>query len=111
MTIIRRHGRRKGHDADKIASRNPGSGCPVMKCCLPRVLGVLATILTVPLLGMEGQQPTPRDQFVTVNGVNLHYLEWGGSGETLLFLAGLSDSVHRFDSFAPKFIDRFRVLG
>jgi hypothetical protein len=26
--------------------------------------------------------------FVLANGVKLHYLDWGGQGETLLFLAG-----------------------
>src|SRR5262245_11173280 len=59
----------------------------------------------------QGPPKPPPDQFVTVNGVKLHFLEWGGRGEALLFLAGLGDSVHRFDSFAPKFIDQFQVLG
>ncbi len=46
-----------------------------------------------------------------MNGVLLHYLDWGGDGETILFLTGLGDSVHRFDSFAANFTDDFRVLG
>jgi len=29
----------------------------------------------------------------------------------LLFLAGLGDSVRRFDSFAPRFLDRFHAVG
>jgi len=32
--------------------------------------------------------------FVQANGVRLHYLDWGGSGETLLFLAGLGHNAH-----------------
>jgi len=27
--------------------------------------------------------------FITVNGVRLHYLDWGGSGDTLLLLLGM----------------------
>lgn len=44
-------------------------------------------------------------------GIKLHYLDWGGTGETLLFLAGMGDSAHVFDSLAPSFTDRFRVLA
>lgn len=50
--------------------------------------------------------------FVTVNdGVRLHYLDWGGSGPALLFLAGLGCTAHIFDQFAPRFVDRFHVLA
>lgn len=49
--------------------------------------------------------------FVTLNGLKLHYLDWGGKGETLLFIAGSGDNAHAFDEMAPKFTDRFRVLA
>jgi non-heme chloroperoxidase len=49
--------------------------------------------------------------FITVNGVRLHYLDWGGSGGTLLFLTGMGNTAHIYDALAPKFTDRFRVLG
>jgi pimeloyl-ACP methyl ester carboxylesterase len=49
--------------------------------------------------------------FVTVNKVKLHYLDWGGKGEALLFLHGMGDTPHRYDDFAPKFTNQFRVLG
>jgi non-heme chloroperoxidase len=52
-----------------------------------------------------------RSAFVTVNGVRLHYLDWGGKGEALLFLHGMYNSAHIFDELAPKFTDRYRVLG
>jgi len=55
---------------------------------------------------------TPHDAFVSVNGVRLHYVDWGGGGQTILFLIGGGNgSAHTFDSFAPRFTDRFRVLG
>jgi len=46
-----------------------------------------------------------------VNGVKLHYLDWGGSGEAILFLHGFPGSAHNFDDLAPKFADKFRVVG
>jgi len=49
--------------------------------------------------------------FITANHVKLHYLDWGGKGETLLFLHGLGDTAHIFDVLAPKFTNEFRVLG
>jgi pimeloyl-ACP methyl ester carboxylesterase len=52
-----------------------------------------------------------KSDFVTVNGVRLHYLDWGGSGEAVVFLHGFPGSAHNFDEMAPKFADKFRVLA
>jgi pimeloyl-ACP methyl ester carboxylesterase len=49
--------------------------------------------------------------FVTANGIKLHYLDWGGKGEVMLFLHGLGDTAHIFDDLAPKFSNSFRVLA
>ena len=49
--------------------------------------------------------------FVNVDGIRMHYLDWGGDGDVLLFLAGMGCSVHIFDEFAPRFTDKFRVLA
>lgn len=49
--------------------------------------------------------------FVSVNGINLHYLDWGGSSEVLLFLAGLGCNAHNFDDIAPRFADKFHVMA
>ncbi len=66
----------------------------------------------------QSQSPTPRpdtsphkSEFVTVNSVKLNYLDWGGGGEAVLFLHGFPGSAHNFDEMAPKFADKFRVLG
>lgn len=50
-------------------------------------------------------------RFVVVNGVKLNYVDWGGKGAPLLFLAGFGDDAYVFDSFARHFTDRFHVLG
>lgn len=43
--------------------------------------------------------------------VTLEVVDWGGRGTPLVFLAGLGNTAHVFDTFAPQFTDRFHVLG
>src|ERR1700675_4120815 len=51
-------------------------------------------------------------QFVTVDdNVKLEVLDWGGSGRPLVLLAGLGNTAHVFDEFAPKLTSEFRVYG
>ena len=52
-----------------------------------------------------------KSDFVNVNGIRLHYLDWGGNGPVLLFLTGLGNSAHIYDDFAPRFTDQFHVLA
>jgi len=44
-------------------------------------------------------------------GVRLHYLDFGGNGPTILFLAGLGNTAHAFDDFAPRLTDKFHVVA
>jgi pimeloyl-ACP methyl ester carboxylesterase len=53
----------------------------------------------------------PKCDFVNVNGIRLHYLEWGGNGRTLIFLTSMGCSAYIFNKFAPRFTDKFRVLA
>jgi non-heme chloroperoxidase len=50
-------------------------------------------------------------QYVHVNGVRLHYLDWGGGGAVLLFLTGMGLSAYIYNKFAPLFTDKFHVVG
>lgn len=52
-----------------------------------------------------------KSDFVNVNGIRLHYLDWGGNGGAILFLAGMGCNAHIFDSLAPRFADKFHVLA
>lgn len=56
-------------------------------------------------------QSPHKSGYVHANGINLHYLDWGGNGEVLLFLAGLGCNAHIFDHLAPCFTDKFHVLA
>jgi pimeloyl-ACP methyl ester carboxylesterase len=52
-----------------------------------------------------------KSDLVVANGIKLHYLDWGGSSQVLLFIPGLGCNAHIFDEFAPRFTDKFRVLA
>ncbi|MBV6520323.1 MAG: Haloalkane dehalogenase [Gemmatimonadaceae bacterium] len=48
---------------------------------------------------------------IPIGGTLLHYVDYGGNGLPVVFLAGMGNSAHVFDEFAPRFTDRHRVLA
>ena len=51
-------------------------------------------------------------QMVSVEkGVSLEVLDWGGHGRPVILLAGLGNTAHVFDKFAPKLATRYQVYG
>ncbi len=51
-------------------------------------------------------------RFVRVdNNVRLEVLDWGGTGTPLVLLAGLGDTAHVYDAFAPKLVGEYHVYG
>jgi non-heme chloroperoxidase len=68
--------------------------------------------------GATAQTPAAPDmsphtvQFVSVDkDIKLEVLDWGGTGRPLIFLTGMGDTAHVFDSFAPKFTSNHHVFG
>jgi esterase len=54
----------------------------------------------------------PRDRFATVNGLRIHYLEWGAAGrQPLVLLHGIARVAHTFDHLAPHFSDKHHVIA
>ena len=52
------------------------------------------------------------ERFVSVGkDVQAEVLDWGGSGRPLVLLAGLGNTAHVFDKFAPKLIAKYHVYG
>lgn len=52
------------------------------------------------------------DQFITVNGLRLHYLDWGNASKPpFIMLHGISRVAHQFDHIAPTFRDRYHVMA
>ena len=65
--------------------------------------------LLLPVL-IQSQQPTER--FVTVNGLRIHYLEWGAADkQPLIMLHGIGRVAHTFDHIAPHFSSRYHVMA
>src|SRR5690349_19979679 len=58
------------------------------------------------------RDPSPhRTQFVSVApGVQLEVLDWGGTGRSIVFLAGYL-SAHAYDDIAPKLTDVAHIYG
>lgn len=77
-------------------------------------LGMTVSAAITQLLGCAASQVhsmSPASRFAVVDGVKLHYLDWGGEGEALIFLAGTGDTAHAFDRLAPQFSTDFHVLA
>ena len=54
----------------------------------------------------------PQDKTVTANGLNLHYLDWGGAAQTtMVLLHGLRGHAHSWDDFSLAACQDFHVLA
>ena len=57
-------------------------------------------------------RPTYTDRTVTVNGLRVHYLEWGSAAKpALILLHGISKHAHTFDHIAVDFARDYHVLA
>src|SRR5881296_534231 len=58
------------------------------------------------------QLARPADRFVTVNGLRIHYLDWGTEGKPpLIMLHGIGRVAHTFDHIAPHFASNYHVMA
>lgn len=61
---------------------------------------------------MPSTRIEPREDEVTLNGVRLHYLDWGEAGRTpLVLLHGFSAMAHFWDGFAAKMCADYHVYA
>ena len=76
---------------------------------LESVLAVLIVTLSLST-GVSYAQPV--DRFVTVNGLRIHYLDWGTAGrQPLILLHGIARLAHTFDHLAPHFSKSYHVIA
>jgi pimeloyl-ACP methyl ester carboxylesterase len=68
-------------------------------------LGLLALIL------QATGGVTPQSRFVDVAGVRLHYVDWGGGGETVILVPGGCETPWVFGDLAPLLAAHAKVLG
>ncbi|HVQ16018.1 MAG TPA: alpha/beta hydrolase [Vicinamibacterales bacterium] len=76
-------------------------------------LAVIPMLSTVGALAVaQGQQPRqPVDRFVDVNGLRIHYVDWGGSGKPFVMIHGLDRVARTFDHLAVRFSPAYRVIA
>jgi pimeloyl-ACP methyl ester carboxylesterase len=66
------------------------------------------------LAGVSGQTVSNRafsEHFVEANGIKLHYLDWGGQGEPVVFLTGFGTPAESFNDLAVGLRDRFHAYA
>lgn len=82
----------------------------LLLCCLP--LLACATTKSVPDPASAGSGSLHQVKRVKVaEGVELEVLDFGGQGPALVFLAGLGNTGHVFDTFAPEFTAAHHVYS
>ena len=73
--------------------------------------------LDIPATKINSSSEAPSDRsphkslFITANGIKMNYLDWGGTGDVVILLAGLGNDAHVFDEIAPTLTDKFHVVG
>jgi len=61
---------------------------------------------------MTTSAQTPQDRFLTVNGLRIHYLDWGSDGkQPLILLHGIGRIAHTFDHLAAHFNKNYHVIA
>lgn len=76
------------------------SGCPKR-----------AALLAVAAVSLAAQAPY-QDRFLDVNGLRLHYLDWGAEGkQPFIMLHGIGRVAHSFDHIAPRFNQGYHVIA
>jgi pimeloyl-ACP methyl ester carboxylesterase len=90
----------------------------MVHCTRSAILAVVVAMPLVPLCSIAQPTETRTDssphtpQSVDVgDGVELEVLDWGGTRRALVLLAGLGNTAHVYDQFAPKLTDSNRVIG
>ncbi|MBI4203068.1 MAG: alpha/beta hydrolase [Chloroflexi bacterium] len=55
----------------------------------------------------------PEDKYLSVNGLRLHYLDWGGdkTRKPFILMHGIGGNAHAFDTFTPHFIESHHILA
>src|SRR2546427_823490 len=77
-------------------------------------LAILCLLPTQPVSAgshAAGARIGVKSRYVQVNGININYLDWGGTGPTLVLIHGLGDSPPIFDGLAPLLRDPFHVYA
>ena len=105
-----------------ILSKNRYSFGVLANALEPATIEHALAIVLLPLIVLAASSPLHAQQhpslpasvvrMVTVeNAVDLEVLDWGGTGRSLVFLAGLGATAHDFDKLAPHFTAHHHVYA
>jgi len=78
---------------------------------------LLLSIATLSLTGalasaQSSSTALPADRFLDVNGLRMHYVDWGGEGKPpLVMVHGLDRNARTFDHLATRFTSKYRVIA
>src|SRR3954469_2873542 len=65
-----------------------------------------------PLLRPLGSRHLMQDRYAEVNGLRIHYVDWGTSGkQPLVLLHGIARVARTFDHLAPHFTSDYHVIA
>jgi len=59
----------------------------------------------------RAQQPEPLAGWVDVSGFDMHYRDYGGTGDLMLLVPGFYMTAEVYDQLAARFTDRYRVVA
>jgi pimeloyl-ACP methyl ester carboxylesterase len=60
----------------------------------------------------SAEAPTYEDKSVTVNGLTIHYLDWGGSNKPpMILIHGIARHAHTFDHLVPALSRDYHVIA
>lgn len=75
-------------------------------------LTIAQTLLSLFLLQASAAPAAYADRFVTVNGLRIHYLDWGNAARPpMILIHGIARHAHTFDHIAPHFARDYHVLA
>jgi esterase len=85
------------------------------RCVLRPAVGIAVLPITSRLISAQGSATAGMpymDQYLTVNGLRLHYLERGDpTRPPMILMHGIARHAHTFDHIAPEFARDYRVLA
>src|SRR5579871_6311690 len=71
-----------------------------------------ALLAMMSTMALMAQQPGYEDKFITLNGLRIHYLDWGSPDKPpFVMLHGISRIAHQFDHLAPHFRNDYHVMA
>jgi non-heme chloroperoxidase len=80
-------------------------------CYCPMLAAQPASTQTAAANAWHDPSPHHREMIAVETGVQLEVLDWGGTGQPMIFLSGLGNTAHIWDDFAPRFTGSHHVYA